>query len=367
MVQRKHAVAIVVVLLATACSGAGTGPSRELILRRPLTANSVVPSPTTTALPASLQSAIEDTATSGSTLPLIVAGIDGVFEVYVLGGRRLLMGATVEFAIDDARGGLLFQIHRGRPNADHDVGHDSTIWWLPAGESNPQLMIQSTVEAGGELSLHDAYDSDGLHVIYSRHEDSVPSSDGAADHIHWLRSFDVDRGESLDLVTEEGSDIGLDNVSCDGGVIAFTRHDAEVTECRFIDFSGSDVTIPAAAGPTCGADCSRVCRLGWNGSLLMLLEDRHLPTDTDPADLEHLDFVETATATLLDSLVLPTAGERVAAVELRGPWLVVSTGLDKKALVFDLRMLWAGPFELPVRGVARFARAPLEIKKPIEF
>lgn len=365
MVQRKYGVAIVVALLLAACSGIGTARPRDLIPRKPAPATSVVPSPTTATVPASLLSAIEETAATGSKLPLIVAGIDGVFEVHVLGGRRLLLAAAVEFAIDDARGGLLFQIHRGRPNAD-DAEHDSTIWWLPAGESNPRLMLQSTVETGGELSLHDAYDSDGLHVIYGRHEESAPSADGAADNIHWLRSFDVDRGESIDLVTEEGPDIGLDNVSCDGGVIAFTRHGADVTECRFIDLSGGDITIPAA-GPPCGGDCSRVCRLGWDGALLMLLEDRHLSSDPEPAESEHLDFIETATANLLDSLILPAAMERIAAVDLSGPWLVVSIGLDEKALVFDLRMLWAGPFELPVRGVARFVRAPLEIGRAIEF
>ena len=365
MVQRKYAIAIVVLLLATACSGGGTDPSRELTLRRPMAATSVMPSSTTTTVPVSLQTAIAESANSESDFPLIVAGIDGVFEVRVLGGRRLLIGTTVEFAIDDARGGLLFQTHRGRPNPDLDVGHDSTIWWLPAGESNPQLVLQSTAETGGELSLHDAYESDGLHVIYSRHEDSVPSADGATGHINWLRSFDVARGETVDLATEEGSDIGIDNVSCDEGVIAFTRHDAEVTECRFIDFSGRDVTIPAAVGRACG-DCRRFCMLRWGGSQLMRLQYRHQPTDTD-AQSDLLELVETATASVLDSLVLPLAAERVVAVDLLGPWFVISTGLDEKALVFDLRVLWAGPFELPVPGVARFARAPLDIGKPIEF
>jgi hypothetical protein len=366
MVQRKIAVAIVVVLLATACSGGGTSPSRELTLRRPLNGTRVVPSPTTTAVPTSLLSAIGESAGSGSKLPLIVAGIDGVFEVHVLGGRRLLMGGTVEFAIDDARGGLLFQIHRGRPNPTDDAEHDSTIWWVKAGEAMAQMLLLSTGESGGELSLHDAYESDGLHVIYSRHEDSAPSADGTVRDIDWLRSFDVGRGESTDLVIGEGPDVGLDNVSCNADVIAFTRHDADVTECRFIDLSGSDVTIPAAARPPCSGDCSRACMLGWDGSLLMLLADSHQQTAA-AARTERLDLVDTTSATVLDSLVLPAAADRVAAFDLRGPWLVVSTGLDEKALVFDLRMLWAGPFELPVRGVARFVRAPLDVGKPISF
>jgi hypothetical protein len=363
MVDRRIAAAMAVVLLITACSGGEGEATPELILRRPrIPATAVIPVPTA-AVPVSLLSAIEQSAAPASRLPLVVAGTEGVFEVQVLGGRRLLIDAAVEFAIDDAQGGLLFQIHRGRPGSDKDVAHDSTIWWLPAGESNPKLLLQSTVEAGGELSLHDAYSSDGLHVIYSRHEATGQSEDGSVRHLDRLRSFNVATRKSIDLVT----DAHLDNVSCERGVIAFTRQAAAASECRFLDFSGVELALAAAPLQPCEGDCRRICMLRWGGALLMLLQDRDPPSDLEAARSEQLDFVDTSTSNILDSLVLPPARGRFAAIDLLGPWLVVSPGLAERALVFDLRVLWAGPFELQVPGIAHFARAPLDVGSRIEF
>jgi hypothetical protein len=367
MVQRKCAAAILVASFAAACSGGGPEPTSGTTGVLPW-AMSTPAAPSTTAGPAvTLSSAIEKSVASETTFPLIVAGEDGLFEVHILGGKRRLTSVEVEFAIDDAQGGLLFQVHRGRPKVVDDAEHDSTIWWLPAGESTARMLLLSTVEAGGELSLQDAYVSGGLHVIYSRHEASVPSADGVVSHIDRLRSLDVEKHKSIDLVTEERSAVRLDNVSCDQGVIAFTRQAAAVSECRFLDFAGVEVTVPAAPGPPCRGDCRRICLLRWGGSLLMLLQDRHESSDVEAKHLEQLDFVDTATAQVLDSLVLPVAADRVAAVDLLGPWLVVSPGRNARALVFDLRVIWAGAFELPVSGVARFTRAPLDVGNSIEF
>ena len=113
----------------------------------------------------------------------MVASPDGVVYVDITGEATWLLSAPAAVAVDDTRGGLVYQTESGRTWDEADL--NTVIWRIAARESTPRpLLVPSP---GQTLTLHDVVDANGqLLVLYTLHEGHTPET--AADS---LRIYDV--------------------------------------------------------------------------------------------------------------------------------------------------------------------------------
>lgn len=353
-------------LVLGACSGAGEAPTTAtptFTTSTTTTTTSTTTSPrsTTTSPRSTTQSPTPSTTASPfppdpySDLPVIVTAADGVYAVSPSGETTQLMDGRVAYAIDDSMGGLLYQIDRGRrwPEA---TDWDTRVWWLPAATDNPQELLVPT--AGHELSLHDAYFDDGIHVVYTRHQGHMADDGTPHDFVALLRSFAVDSKAVTELASSGEWEAGLGMVSCGGGLIGLTYFGQIAGSCAFVDGEGTPVHIPAVvADPTCESDCRIACALGWDGDLMVYTQDL-LSGDQHT----NVVFVDSQTGVEIGRLALAAGVGRPGSIDLLGNRFLVSlTDAAPRAMLYDLTDIDADPVALPMAGTARFARAPLQI------
>ena len=363
--KRLLSLVTVVTVVAGACSGdsgdsASFAPST--VSTNPAATSVVAPAPSASTIAVSTTLSIPPPSPDPEPT-LVVAGPRGVYEVDAAGSTRLLLDGEVAFAIDDTMGGLLFQIDRGRSAWDQSGERNTAVWWLEAGASSPRTLLVPTPGVDHELSLHDAYFDDGLHVVYTRHDGTMSADHVPQDFIDRLRSHDVERRLVTDLVVHGAWEAALDHVSCAGGVIAFTSHDQVSSECVFVDRDGNDVVIPAdTEDPNCEGDCRRGCALSSDSSRLVYLQD-HIDEESNFHGVVVL--LDARTGDELDRLVLQVSNWRPEHVGLVGEWLLASFGDGVPAVIYDSTHMESGPTELPVAGTARFARAPFDIPSTV--
>ncbi len=354
--NRLLSVCSVGVLVLASCSGADDAPSPFGTPSSGTPTTTLSPA-TTVAPPSSTTTAITVSPTPFPPdpyvdLPVIVAADDGIYEVAPSGVIRKLLDGSVAFAVDDAAGGVLYQVDRGRNWLDMP-DWDTRVWWLPPGETRPQeLLVPSP---GHELTLHDTYLDTGLHVVYTRHES--PPGGGSAPHglVGLLRGFDVDDRQAVDLASGSEWEAGLARVSCGAGLISFTRFGQIGGECEFVDGAGTPVRFsPAVSDLGCESDCRIGCALGWNGELLVYTQDL-LGGD------QHTDvvFVHSQTGAELGRLSLAAELGRPESIDILGNRFLVSYPDGRPASLHDLADLDADPFVMPISGIARFVRGPL--------
>lgn len=118
--------------------------------------------PATTAPPSTGTTGVSSTTTT-SPVPvwpeMLVSNDDGVFYIDSAGDVTQLVKGRVAYAVDDTRGGLLFQVERGRSSAwwgDGSPVKDTPVWWVPQGAGGAQALLVPTADSNLDLSLVDA-------------------------------------------------------------------------------------------------------------------------------------------------------------------------------------------------------------------
>ncbi len=169
--MRRLALLVVFGLLLWACTGGGSPTS---------TVSSTSTGPQAAAASTTGTTVASSTTTTSPVWPqveVLVSNDDGVFSIDATGEVMQLVKGRVAYAVDDTRGGLLFQVERGRSTVwaswQPDYGElpkDTRVWWVPRGEGEAQALLVPTPGAGHDLSLYDAYQGDDGHVqlVYVR-------------------------------------------------------------------------------------------------------------------------------------------------------------------------------------------------------
>lgn len=369
--MRRLGVMVCCALLAAACShGAGPATTSVASTTRAPTA-STTPLPTVTA-PERGGVQLEQT--------IVLVNNDGVVQINSEGTITPLVTGPVAYAVDDTRGGLLFQIERGRQvfagyQGEPPPGDPTIIWWIPEGASAPQALLVPTPGEGQYLSLHDAYATgDSFAVVYECHEGTVPfdTDDGApADMADTLRVYDAATGTVAEVYRTRGYEWSLGHVNGGGGLLSATEVQILGEGCRLLDgATGESITRPGfpAATPTCfdeTTDCASSCALSSDAKLVAYDYRRQVN------GLEWDIFVaETATGTEVARFSVPVRGRwGPAEIDVHDGQLLLNRAWEgiyaSPALLVDLTDPHKELVELPVTGRARFVTQDVEIAAPV--
>jgi hypothetical protein len=312
--------------------------------------------------------------------PIVIVNNDGVVQINSDGTITPLVTGPVAYAVDDTRGGLLFQIERGRQvfagyQGEPPPGDPTIIWWIPKGASAPQALLVPTPGEGQYLSLHDAYATgDSFAVVYERHEGTVPfdTDDGApADMADTLRVYDAATGIVAEVYRTRGYEWSLAHVNGGGGLLSATEVQILGEGCRLLDgATGESVTRPGfpAATPTCfdeTTDCASSCALSSDATLVAYDYWRQV----NGLEWDIL-VAETATGTEVARFSVPVAGRwGPAEIDVHDDQLLLNRAwegiYDSPALLVDLTDPHKERIELPVAGRARFVTQVVEIAAPV--
>lgn len=328
----------------------------------PRTTSTTGPPSTTTPPPPPTPS----TTTTSTTSPplsahLLITAPDGVYHLAEDGATTLLLDGPVAFATDDTRGGLLFQLDRGR-NWNNEPVWESAVWWLPPGSANPHRLVVPEPDSGHELSLHDAYPSPGgFTVVFTSHEGTYPN----VDVIDRLRSYDVSSDSVVDLY-RVGFEIWIDCVSVNAGTVALTVRGQAGWSCELVDTSGNPHSVPGVPpGPPCDDECPGSCAVSHDGTRLAFHQIRRTPSA----------FVDI-------TLVATDTGEEVQRIAVRhSPAQWGPGGLETADRQVLLNRRWENipfpafllnldlpddpPIELPMAGRTQWIDVPISIAFPV--
>ena len=382
-VKRRWIVVLVVMgVVAGACAGdSGSAPSTEAT---PPTIGSTA---TTSEVVESTSTFPPDTSTTGidgewPPIEVLVANDDGVFLVDTQGETRQLVKGKVADAVDDTRGGLLFQVERGRSSGwwgDGSPIKDTRVWWVQKGSSEVTELLVPTPGMPLDLSMIDtASINEHVYVVYVRHDSTMDPEYGPHGWYDALRAFDI---ESLG-VTEVFRFPAYEHsygFSVGGGIVLVDEEDVSGRRCYF-----SDMALPGAPSVVdlfsrdrivedlsrwvlpelepCDTDeeCQWRCALSTDASALAFLTGS-LPFSEGTASLQ---VINTQTGAVVFEGEVPSTGW----VDLQGSWLLVNSGNEKVPYgdVADLLKLDSGDSRsVPLNGFARFVSQRVAIEAPV--
>jgi hypothetical protein len=296
---------------------------------------------------------------------VLIATQDGIFSVSSDGVvEEVALGATV-IAVDDTRGGLLFQEVRGRWDGLESPGGATAIRWIQQGSGETVDLV--VPEQGQFLQLHDAVGLGGdLAVYFTRSTGSTPD-----DMEDLLVRLDPVTGMEAEVRTVGGWEWGSDPISVTPSLIGATSTSSVTRSFDFFDHDGTDVDVsgnPLDPPASDCASCPDLVELSPDASILAYVEfgSDHNGYETIP----ELVLVDPESGNELERVRLdrPDQGWVPASIDLGDSIVVVNRfvsgegGSDfDRPLVIDLReddpVIW----EVPMVGNARLLRTPLEI------
>jgi len=299
----------------------------------------------------------DSTATTAATAsglqlnqPVLVTGIDGVFQIGTDGTITGLLDGPVSVAVDDARGGLLYQLESGRSREPDD--RSTIVWWIPKGAGGAQELLVPAPSSRHLLTLHDTYATpSGFAVLYTRHETDHPVDE----MVDSLRRFDVADRQVTELYSQGAIGQGFGDISAGGALISGTWYGGVGSECFLRDLDGRRVDlVPPAAGDPAADEYVGGCRLSADGTRLAFVTTH---PERVTVSIRNLETGEQTEFEILEG------DGRVGSIDLSDRALLVNLERDGPlpALVFDLDTPDVSPRQLPIAGVARFTNQPLDI------
>ncbi len=339
--------------------------------------------PTSTVSTSTSTPSVYSTTTSpaGAEWPaveVLVTNDDGVFNIDASGAVSQLVEGRVAYAADDTRGGLLFQLERGRSTAwwegpDHGEVNNTVVWWVPKGAGGAQALLVPTPDANLDLSLVDAVAVDGRTlIVYVRHDSTMDPEYGPHGWHDTLRVFDLDSHRVTELFRYPAYEHDVD-FSIGGGAVLVDEADVAGNLCYFLEdtLSGGSVsTVFPNVRPGRG-------QYGMVLPELVRCDGDECPwgcvlsPDATAAAFMAVDSMSTGAARTV-SILEPLSGEVAAeyttagvhSVALADGYLLVNRESGPAVVVH-----WSAPAlletQLPVYGTARFVKSAIDVVAPI--
>lgn len=372
--MRRWIIVVSLGLVAGACAGGtdGAPPSSIGVDRSVTTGPTVEPAPgvePSTTVPTEAEPTSE--APDWPSVEILVTNEDGMFQIDADGEITQLAKGRVAYAVDDTRGGLLFQVERGRSLSalsDPNAGRDTIVWWVPEGEIRARDLLVPTPGSYHSMSLHDAVVIDGrLQVLYVREDSTFRPEYPQHGWLDSLRAFDVERGDVVDLWVQPVWESGIDLVNGGGDLVAATSMHEGGAWCSFLDpgdaqdpgydpMAWDEIRVGIQGVPTTFDDWWNLgCALSPDGSMVGYI---------DPQTVN----VVTVGEPDLDGAQQFEFGRSVVSLDLTDSFLLANhphDGSDMAGAATVIDLATAGRWNLPIDGVARFASAPVAIDSPV--
>jgi hypothetical protein len=305
------------------------------------------------------------TQPSDHATTILIAADGGIFSVSLDGAVEEVAPGATAIAVDDTRGGVLFQEVRGRWDGLESPGGATAIRWIQPGSGDTVDLV--VPEQGEFLQLHDAVGVGGdLAVYFTRSTGSTPD-----DMEDLLVRLDPVSGTEADVRPVGGWEWGSDPISVTPSLIGATSTASVIRSFDFFDHDGTDVEVsgnPLDPPASDCASCPDLAEVSADASILAYVE---LGSDEDAYEtLPELVLVDAESGNELERVRLerPDQGWVPASLDLGDGIVVVNRfvsgegGSDfDRPLVIDLRKDDPVIWEAPMAGNARLLRAPVLI------
>jgi hypothetical protein len=339
----------------------------------PAAATTTTEAATTTAAPATTTVPATTTTTTTTTEPppvgppagsllitneegVYVATLDGVASK-VIDADSSAVGGIISFAIDDTRGGVIFQPSRGPWQFKGDA---SIVYWVPQGAGAAQELLVPAADQG--LGLEDvAQQGDATMVYYTR----VEGSDSPETALQTLRRFDLEAKTVTEVSVVGGWESGASPISVGGDTIVENSGAEGYVWIDFTDLNGVEFDSPANPLPLDEFDCFPECfyygDLSPDGSYVAL--GRLAPNAGGFPTTPEVEVREVASGALVMSVSLPEvfAFPWIDSLDLSDTHVlinIVEEGSEYPfATVIDIASGGLTTYPAPVGGVARFLRS----------
>ena len=378
--RRWFVVLVVLAVISAACAGDSGGPPST---EAPTTSGVPVPTsglvgPSTT-VPAETSTTI--VAPAWPAVEVLVTNDDGVFLIDTEGEISQLVKGRVAYAVDDTRGGLLFQVERGRStNWGGGAPHvqDSRVWWVPQGSGKAVELLVPTTGLPLDLTLVDAVGIDGVVLVaYVRHDSTMDPEYGPHSWRDSLRVFDLD----TQVVTEVFDFPAYEHnhrFSIGGGIVLVDEEDIAGQRCFFtgVDLPGApyvaDVlprvrpseirsrwTLPEMRPCEQEEYCQWQCVLSPDASTLAFLTANASRAE-DPTVMQVIDAMSGA-------VLFEGSAASVGELDLLGDLLLVNDrirGVDEGSPATLIDLTSGDATVLVLEGQARFAVSNVVLNSP---
>lgn len=371
--SRKVEIALLgLVLLATSCGG-DDAVSTTSTAAPPPTSTTTAPAVTTTAAVATTTTTTTAVVTTTTTtaapraaLPpgaMLITNEDGVYVAtldgvasQVIAASPAVVGGMVDFAIDDTRGGIIFQ-----PNHQSWIftGADSIIYWVPQGAADYQQLLVPAADQG--LSLEDIdRQGDAVMVYYTRVIGGTPDT-----AIQTLRRFDLDAKTVAEVGVVGGWESGAIPISVGGETIVVNGAGEAFFWINFSDLGGIGFESAANPMPAGGTDCLPECfyygDLSPDGTQVAF--GRLAPNSDGFPVIPEIEVRNVATGALVMSVTLPGLSSIgfIDSLDLSDGFVLINVveegSVYPMATVVDIASGGITTYAAPVEGVARFLRS----------
>ncbi len=344
-------------LAASACGSVDEAapPTVPTTTSPPLVASTIADSTTTIGVP----------TTTTRTVPpvtgpeLLVFGDDGVALLGGDGSVTPLLDVPVDFAVDDTRGGLVFQLDWDTA----DVGEQ--VWRVrPGRETAEQVLIATDLDVS--LSLHDVVvDRDQTLLLYTKSEFGEAETDYRA----MLKEYDLDTRTVRDVGVAGGYESAASPISFGGDLLVMNWGAEGFEWIEFITRDGIGWHVPGNPQPAetdvvdC-VPCPRAAELSRDGKTLVYAE-AFAPDVYSATSLVVLEmpFGE-------EKVRIDLSGDVVSSLDVADGYVVVNRLADdwlewRAPLLVNLNGPAPTVSELPLVGRAHLVRAPLTLDGPV--
>ncbi|MDJ0924215.1 MAG: hypothetical protein QNJ77_06590 [Acidimicrobiia bacterium] len=362
---------LTLLVLASACSGddavetttTSSGVSSSTVATPETTTTGAVAT-TTTSTTTTTTTTTEPPPTGPPAGSVLITGEAGVFvatldgvAAKIIDADELAVNGLIDFAIDDARGGIVFQPNRG---SWFFRGSDSIVYWVPTGAGTYQELLVPDADQG--LALEDvASHGASAAVYYTRTE----GGDDPETTVQTLRRFDLDDKTVTEIAVVGGWESGSSPISAGGDLIVKNSGAEGYVWIDFMDLDGVEFDSPANPLPLEEFDCFPGCfyyaDLSPDGSRVAL--GRLAPNADGFPTTPEIEIRDVATGALELAVSLPD----VAAF----PWIhsmdlsdthvlinIIEEGSEYPfATIVDIASGGLATYPAPVGGVARFLRS----------
>lgn len=351
-----------VALAAASCTGntAATTTTPSAAPSAAPTATTAAPTTTSTT---STTVASTTTSTTTEVVPtgpppgsMLIANQDGVFVATLEGVVSQMVRTSPDatdglFAVDDTRGGIIFQPNRLQY---FFRGTDSIVYWIPQGAGGYQQLLVPAADQS--LVLEDVVPHDeSVMVYYTR-----ASGDTIETAEETLRRFDLDAKTVSELGVVGGWESGVTSVSV-GGEALLLNGFAEGwvwTNWTDLDFEPIEPPTGPAFEENCLPECFFYGELSPDGTRIAY--GRQVFDDDRDFTGNEVEVHTVATGALLMRVALPGHGY-FESLDLSDDYVLVNL-VDESLeflppIVIDIASGGTATYQAPVSGTARFLRS----------
>ena len=297
-------------------------------------------------------------AGTSSPADVVIAAADGIYSIPEGGEPRRVYDGTAAVAVDDTRGGIVFQASRGIDFPQPSSGSTEIRWQRSGGSA--ELVVSPS--EGQHLTLHDAVETtSGVRVLYTLSVGSTPD-----DSKDTLISLDPATGATREIRTVGAWEYASGPISVAPSVIGLTSYAEAFVEIEFFTHDAEAVDIPGNPLPEANHEYRfYAAELRPDTEILGYLE--RSTSVVGAGNVPSVVLVDTDSGQELERLrLLPGEDWQAVSLDIGNDVVIVNrTPIEPtdarylEAWTIDLRGDVPVVWEAPIKGEARLLRSEI--------